>query len=90
MADIVNSTNQVIKDVQASMKLDAVQDAIMDMQGLQQQQQEMNGLFKQYQVDDDTEIDNIYQKYAGASFQVQTNQKFVPLQQQKQSQQEAP
>lgn len=38
MADIVNSTNQVIKDVQASMKLDAVQDAIMDMQGLQQQQ----------------------------------------------------
>lgn len=37
MADIVTNTNQVMKDIQNSIDIDKVQDAVMDMEEMKQQ-----------------------------------------------------
>lgn len=49
--------------------MEKMQDQFLDMQEMKQKQSEMNGMFKQYQVDDEDQVDEIYNKYAGVDLQ---------------------
>ncbi|CAD8057753.1 unnamed protein product [Paramecium sonneborni] len=93
MADVINQTNEVMKDIQASIDQDKLRDAFADMQEQQQRNQEMNQMYQQYKIGDEDEINELYGKYEQQIFntkpiqQVQQTQ-FVPLQQQQQQQQQ--
>ncbi|CAD8140910.1 unnamed protein product [Paramecium pentaurelia] len=93
MADIINQTNQVMKDIQSSIDQDKLRDAFADMQEQQQKNNEMNQMYQQYKVGDEDEINELYGKYEQQvcnntqSKQQQKQQQFVQLPQQQQQQQ---
>ncbi|CAK84811.1 unnamed protein product (macronuclear) [Paramecium tetraurelia] len=92
MADIINQTNQVMKDIQSSIDQDKLRDAFADMQEQKQKNDEMNQMYQQYKVGDEDEINELYGKYEQQVCKTTQpkQQQFVPLPQQQQQQQFVP
>ena len=70
----LKETNKLLKDIQNSINLDDLEDAVYDLQKYDEKKKEFNKLFDQYNIGNEREIEEEYMEYEKSIFK---DQKYV-------------